>query len=92
MTFGQQQKKTKVIRKTLNPKWENEQHEFPIINWDMSNLLTLRVRDWDRVPTIGFSHELGYALSSDRVVFIFKEFWESEKANFRFRKSSHLRL
>lgn len=60
ITFGQHQKKTKVKRKTLNPKWENEQHEFPIVNWDMSNLLTLRVRDWDRVPTIGSSRELGY--------------------------------
>lgn len=95
ITFGQHQKKTKVKKKTLNPKWENEQHEFLIRNWDMSNLLTLRVRDWDRVPTIGSSHELGYAFFPDRWLLSannFRSLRRPEVMSFVFYKVSHLRL
>ncbi|KAG0559689.1 hypothetical protein KC19_10G123500 [Ceratodon purpureus] len=48
--FRRQKKRTKIIKKNLNPKWKDEQHEFSIENWDMSNFLTLRVRDSDVVP------------------------------------------
>jgi Ca2+-dependent lipid-binding protein len=55
--FGRHKKKTKYITKTLNPKWENEQHQFTIVNWDMPNLLTLRMRDWNFLMP---SYDLGY--------------------------------
>ncbi|XP_024399018.1 uncharacterized protein [Physcomitrium patens] len=58
INFGQRHQRTSKKKKTLNPKWENERYEFPIVSWDMPNLLTLRVRDWDILPTIS-SHELG---------------------------------
>ena len=63
LTLGQHRAKTKVKHKTLNPKWEKEVHSMPIKSWDLLNVLTLRVRDKDR---IGRSEELGYVVFAQR--------------------------
>jgi len=63
LTLGQHHAKTKVKYKNLNPKWEKEVHLMPIKSWDLLNVLTLRVRDKDR---IGRSEELGYVVFAQK--------------------------
>lgn len=43
VTLGAQTVKTKTIPKTTNPAWKNEVHDICIKNWELPNLLTLRV-------------------------------------------------
>ncbi len=38
---------TKIIWKTLNPKWD-EKFELPIASWELPNLLLLHIFDKDR--------------------------------------------
>lgn len=39
--------KTKIIRKTLAPKWQ-EEFKIPILTWDSPNILNIEVQDKDR--------------------------------------------
>lgn len=39
--------KTKILRKTLAPKWQ-EEFKIPILTWDSSNILNIEVQDKDR--------------------------------------------
>ncbi|KAL1202401.1 C2 domain-containing protein [Cardamine amara subsp. amara] len=39
--------KTKILRKTLAPKWQ-EEFKIPISTWDTSNILNIEVQDKDR--------------------------------------------
>ncbi|KFK38816.1 hypothetical protein AALP_AA3G164100 [Arabis alpina] len=39
--------KTKIIKKTLAPKWQ-EEFKIPILTWDSSNILNIEVQDKDR--------------------------------------------
>ncbi|KAL5564702.1 hypothetical protein UlMin_027866 [Ulmus minor] len=45
--FGPYRFKTKIKRKTLNPKW-HEEFKIPIITWEAPNILALEIRDKDR--------------------------------------------
>jgi len=38
--------RTKVQKKTLSPKWQ-EEFRIPIITWDSNNVLVIEVRDKD---------------------------------------------
>ena len=38
--------KTKTIRKTLSPKWQ-EEFKIPVITWESLNVLKIEVRDKD---------------------------------------------
>lgn len=38
--------KSKIQKKTLNPKW-HEEFKIPIITWELPNILALEVRDKD---------------------------------------------
>jgi Ca2+-dependent lipid-binding protein len=51
---GTQHRETKVIWKTLNPKW-NETFCFSISSWDQPNTMLLKVRDKDHI----FDDQLG---------------------------------
>ncbi|XP_050368771.1 C2 domain-containing protein At1g53590-like isoform X2 [Argentina anserina] len=44
--FGVYQFKTKIRKKTLNPKWF-EEFKIPVITWDSPNLLAIEVHDKD---------------------------------------------
>ncbi|CAH2053704.1 unnamed protein product [Thlaspi arvense] len=39
--------KTKILKKTLAPKWQ-EEFKIPILTWDSSNILNIEVQDKDR--------------------------------------------
>ncbi|XP_024015653.1 C2 domain-containing protein At1g53590 isoform X2 [Eutrema salsugineum] len=39
--------KTKILRKTLAPKWQ-EEFKIPILTWDSANILNIEVQDKDR--------------------------------------------
>lgn len=47
--------KTKIQRKTLDPKW-HEEFKIPIITWDAPNVLSIEVRDKDHFvdDSLGF--------------------------------------
>lgn len=60
--LGQHNWKTRIKYKTLNPTW-TEHHRIPIVNWELPNLLTLRVQDWDFLKR---PDELGYVRTSFR--------------------------
>ncbi|KAG0608752.1 hypothetical protein M758_8G129600 [Ceratodon purpureus] len=54
---GTQHRETKVIWKTLNPKW-NEAFGFTISSWEHPNTILLKVRDKDHI----FDDQLGYQI------------------------------
>lgn len=43
VTLGAHKEKTKTMMKTTCPAWANEVQRIPIMNWELPNLLTLRV-------------------------------------------------
>ncbi|KAG0583050.1 hypothetical protein KC19_3G105100 [Ceratodon purpureus] len=43
VTLGAHKEKTKSIMKSTNPTWANEVQRIPIVNWELPNLLTMRV-------------------------------------------------
>ena len=47
--------KTKIQRKTLDPKW-HEEFKIPIVSWETPNMLSIEVRDKDHFvdDTLGF--------------------------------------
>lgn len=50
---------TKIQKKTLTPKW-NEEFKIPICSWELPNMLVIEVRDKDHFvdDTLGFVSKL----------------------------------
>lgn len=49
--------KTKIQKKTLSPKWQ-EEFKIPILTWESSNMLVIEVRDKDHF----YDDNLGFVL------------------------------
>jgi Ca2+-dependent lipid-binding protein len=70
---------TKIIWKTLNPKWD-EKFELPIASWELPNLLLLHIFDKDRFHNddLGFiSLSLSLTLSSSHCSAVIFSFMQS---------------
>jgi hypothetical protein len=63
VTLGAHKEKTKTMMKTTSPAWANEVQRIPIMNWELPNLLTLRVISKSKTY-IGRQMELGYVPQS----------------------------
>ena len=57
--LGSYRFRTKIQKKTLNPKWQ-EEFKIPIVTWESPNLLALEVRDKDHFvdDTLGYVTKL----------------------------------